>query len=201
MPVSVSASAAQDLAYYSSAENIGILAPRGWHCFGTSGSGGRTLYVTPGPIDFEHTFPQSGRRLTGSAIQVSQRFGDTSGRDAVAEVVARVFPAYKQFAAGVMELFDKPPGYIQFGPYPADSLKYRSDRVVEYRTPARSDGLGTYSWLEKNETAIDGAAMLVGPASTPDLLLLAVRLSSDQRGLTPAIVAQFELDAAGLHLH
>jgi hypothetical protein len=116
----------------------------------------------------------------------------------VAEIIARVFPAYKQYVTGVMQDFDQPPDSFHFGPYPADTLHYKSERVVEYRTPARSEGLGTYSWLEKNETAIHGVAMLIGPTSTPDLLLLAVRLPLDRQGLTPAIVAQFERDGARL---
>jgi hypothetical protein len=37
------------LAYYSHHESSGsgVLAPRGWDCFGTYGSGGSTLYVVP----------------------------------------------------------------------------------------------------------------------------------------------------------
>jgi hypothetical protein len=71
---------------------------------------------------------------------------------------------------GVLRDFDQPPDSYPFGPYPADRLTYKGEALVEYRTPPRRDGLGTRSWLEKNESPIDGAVM--------------------------AIVAQFERDAA-----
>src|SRR5262245_1162119 len=51
--VRVSAEAASKLAYYKS-ENLGVLAPRGWFCFGTYGSGGYGIFVAPTPIDWEH---------------------------------------------------------------------------------------------------------------------------------------------------
>ena len=114
----------------------------------------------------------------------------------MAEIIARVFPAYKPFIASVIQDFDQPPESYHFGPYPADTLLYKNDSIVEYRTPARSEGLGTQSRLEKNESAIDGVAMLVGPRSTPDLWSLAIRLPDDQRRLTTVIVAQFERDVA-----
>ena len=196
--VAITPSDAQDLAYYRSAQGIGVLAPRGWQCFGTYGSGGDTLYVTPTAIDTKNIFGSGRSKFTGAGIQVSRRLGDTSGRFSVAEIVARVFPAYEQFVTGVMQDFDRPPGSFQFGPYPAVRLSYKSKALVEYQTPAHSDGLGTHSWLEKNEGAIDGVAMLVGPTSTPDLMFLAVRLPSSQHRLTLAIVSQFERDAARL---
>ena len=81
-----------------------------------------------------------------------------------------------------------------FGPYPRDALTYKSKRVIEYKTPAQTDGLGTYnSSLTKNNSAIDGVAMLVGP--TPGLLLLSVRLPPELNGLTSVIVHQAERDA------
>ncbi len=36
---------AQKLAYFKTT-HIGVLAPRGWHCFGTYGSGGESIIVT-----------------------------------------------------------------------------------------------------------------------------------------------------------
>src|SRR5271154_1292847 len=41
------AKAAQQLAYYASQKEFGVLAPRGWYCFGTYGANGNTLYVSP----------------------------------------------------------------------------------------------------------------------------------------------------------
>jgi hypothetical protein len=82
---------------------------------------------------------------------------------------------------------------LKFDPYPKGALTYRSNTVVEYRTPAQTDGLGTHSWLKKNGSPIEGVAILVGP--TPDLLLLSVRLPTELNGLTSVIIRQFERDA------
>ncbi len=65
--------------------------------------------------------------------------------------------------------------------------------MVEYRTPAQTDGLGTQSWLPKSDRPIDGVAILVG--EDPDLLLLSVRLPSESNALTKVIVDQVERDA------
>ena len=192
MPISLEA--AQHLAYYKSAQTSGVLAPRGWYCFGFYGSGGDTLFVSPRPIDTAKIFVTDASRFTGPVIEVAYRSGDTSGRFDVVEITARIFPAYKAFVTETMELFDEPAGSVPFGPYPKDRLTYKSKRLVEYRTPPQTDGLGTHSWLKKNGSPIDGVAMLVG--QTPDLLLLSVRLPADLTGLTSAIVHQVERDAA-----
>jgi hypothetical protein len=191
--VPISLKAAQDLAYYRSTQQVGILAPRGWYCFGTYGSGGDHLFVSPQPIDTANIFSPGWSGFAGPAIQVSHLFGDTSGRFAVAEVIARVFPAYKAFATGVIETFDLPPSSFTFGPYPKDTLRYKGKTLVDYKTPPEADGLGTYSSLRKNGSPIDGVAILIG--ESPDLLLLSVRLPPDLTGLTSAIVRQLERDA------
>lgn len=184
--------AAQKLAFYKSALGVGVLAPRGWYCFGTYGSGGDTLIVSPRPIDTANIFSTGPGDLAGPAIQVSYRFGGTSGRFEVAEIIARVFPAYKAFATKVMKEL-QPGDSLAFGPYAADSMTYKSKSMVEYRTPAQTDGLGTRFWLPKNGSPIDGAAILIG--QTPDLLLLSVRLPPDLARLTTAIVRKLERDS------
>jgi len=146
------------------------------------------LYVAPQPID-ESRIGQSG--FAGPIIEILHRFGNTSGRSDVAAIIARVFPAYKNFASQVME--EGLGGPFKFGPYPKDALTYRNNRMVEYKTPAQSDGLGTQSSLKKDGSPIAGVAMLVG--QTPDLLLLSVRLPPELSGLTPVIIRQFERDA------
>ena len=191
--VQTSPRVAHQLAYYRSAQGLGVLAPRGWYCFGTYGSGGDTLFVTPQPIDTTNIFSAGQTAFSGPAIEISRRFGDTSGRFTVAEVIARVFPAYKSFVTAVMEGFDLP---VPFGPYPNDMLTYKGKTVVEYKTPAKTEGLGTRTRLTKNDSPIFGAAILVGP--TPDLLFLSVRLPDDLTGLTSIIVRQAESDAARL---
>jgi hypothetical protein len=95
-----------------------------------------------------------------------------------------------------MDGFDVPAAERVFGPYPSDILTYRSERVVEFRTPADADGLGTRSFLPKNKTPIQGAVVLVGP--TPDLVHLSVRLSASMARFAAAIIVQLELDAAHL---
>jgi hypothetical protein len=192
--VPISPAAAQQLAYYRAADGFGVLAPRGWHCFGASGSDGQTLFVSPAPIDTKNIF-STGPGLAGPAIQLSYSFGDTSGRFIVAEIIARVFPAYRAFVTGVMRDYDQPEISFAFGSYPADTLTYTSKNAVEYRTPAQKDGLGTHSRLRKNGSPIHGVAILIG--ETPDLLLLSVRLPPELNGLTTAIVRQIERDAAG----
>lgn len=51
MIVQIDPKLAQKLAYYKPANSSGVMAPRGWSCFGTYGSGGDTTFVTPEPID------------------------------------------------------------------------------------------------------------------------------------------------------
>ena len=184
---------AQKLAYYKSAASAGVLAPRGWFCFGTYGSNGNALFVSSQPIDTAKIFSNGGTGLPGPAVEISHRYGGTSGRFEVAEIVARVFPAYKSFAADVMKEGISQP--FTFGPYPKDILTYKSKTVVEYQTPAQTDGLGTHSALKKNSGSIDGVAILVGQ-TPPDILLLSVRLPPDQCGLASAIVRQVERDAS-----
>jgi hypothetical protein len=185
---------ARKLAYYKSEQGVGALAPRGWYCFGTYGSGGDTLYITPQPISIANIFEHGPGGSDGPAIQVAYRFGGTSGRFEVAEIIARVFPAYKSFATAVMKEFDRSDDSFTFGPYSRDRLVYKSKALVEYRTPAHTEGLGTHSWLSMNSVPIEGAAMLVGPEH--DLVLLSVRLPIDLNGLKTTIIGQFERDAA-----
>src|SRR6185437_1740796 len=49
--MAIPAGAAQRLAYYKAENGFGVLAPKGWHCFGTYGSGGANLFVSPNPIN------------------------------------------------------------------------------------------------------------------------------------------------------
>ncbi|MGD0497845.1 MAG: hypothetical protein ABSC23_05355 [Bryobacteraceae bacterium] len=191
--------AAQQLAYYKAAQGPGVFAPRGWYCFGTYGSGGDSLLVSPEPIDTAHLFSTEWAGLSGPAIDLRYNFGGTSGRFEVVEVISRVFPAYRGIplvkrVAKEMKDFDPPEDPLRFGPYPTDKLTYKSARAVEYQTLGEADGLGTHSTLEKNGDSIDGVAVLVG--DDPDLLLLAVRLPPALSTLSSGIIGQVERDAA-----
>ena len=194
--LAVSAEAVQRLAYYKAEEGIGVLAPRGWQCFGTYGSNGATLYLSPDPINAADLFSTSWKGFAGPAIQMSLEVGDTSGRFAVAKTVARVFPAHKAFVQEVIAEGIEPARSFPFGPYPADTLKYRGENIVEFRTSAQTEGLGTASRLQKNDNPINGVAILFGEEAS--LLQLSVRLPSETSDLTKLIVEQAEREAAGL---
>lgn len=193
--VPISPEDAKKLAYYKSADGIGVLGPRGWNCEGVSGSSGSALYLSPKPI--RHSMA-GWEGLEGAVIEVNYMNGDTSGRYDIAQIIARVFPAYRAFAVRAMDGIDLP---FPTGPYPKDTLRYKGKTMVEYRTPARTDGLGNFeSWIGKNELPIVGAAMLVfdpppKPGGEPhDAVRLSVRMPPGLMRLTSAIVTCFERD-------
>ena len=189
----IAAGSAQRLAYYKAEDGPGVLAPRGWHCFGTYGSSGSNLYVSLQPMDAESLFSTSWKGFTGSVIQISVESGGTSGRFGVARTIARVFPAHRDFVRNVIAEGIEPASDFPFGPYPNDKLNYKNKETVEYETPANKDGLGTDSRLRKNADPIRGVAILVG--QEPSLHFLAMRLPNEMNGLTSAIVEQVEREA------
>ncbi len=71
-----------------------------------------------------------------------------------------------------------------------NALTYKSNTVVEYSITAQTDGLGTRPSLKKNDSPIEGVAMLV--ERTPDAIQLAVRLPPDLSGLASAVIHQVE---------
>jgi hypothetical protein len=192
--VAIEAQDGKALAYYKSADGITVLAPRGWYCQGASGSGGAALFLGPKPV----VHSSSGwEGLGGAAIEVNDISGENSGRYEIAELVARVFPAYRSFARRVWD-FDSP---LPSGPYPKDALVYRGKTVVDYRTPAQTEGLGNFhSWLGKNDLPIAGTAILLMEPThhvgdVPHLLLLSVRFPPDLSRLVPTIVRYVEREA------
>lgn len=190
--VTVKGGVAAGLAYYATDQGMGVLAPQGWHCFGTYGSSGTAIYVTPGPLDSATVFALDWKGVTGPGVVMIDSLGDTSGRFEVAKVIARVFPAKKAFAEGVIQEGLEPASDFPFGPYPGDKLTYKSGTLVEYVTAGGQDGLGTAPRVVKDADAIAGMAMLAGEA--PDLILLAVRGATAAQA--SAIVAQAEADGA-----
>jgi hypothetical protein len=185
----------QRLAYYKAEYGAGVLAPRGWHCFSTYGSNGASLFVSPDPIDPKAPFSDSWKGFSGQAIQISYSSGGTSGRFEVAQIIARVFPEYKAFAENVIAEGIEPASSFPFGPYPKDKLTYRSKSIVEFETPANTQGLGTDSRLQANASPIDGVAILSG--ADTDLLLLSERLPEKDHDLIATIVRQVEKESAG----
>ena len=138
--------------------------------------------------------PITGKGFTGPVIQISTEIGDTSGRFGVARTIARVFPSHKAFVRRVIAEGIEPASDFPSGPYPKDRLIYKSKEIVEYQTPAQTDGLGTQSRLQKNADPIRGVAILVG--SDPDLVFLAARLPPNKADLASIIIRQVELDSA-----
>jgi hypothetical protein len=192
--VAIPAGVAARLAYYKAEYGAGVLAPRGWHCFSTYGSNGSNLFVTPDPIDPKALFSDSWKGFSGQGIEVSVSSGGTSGRFEVAKIIARVFPEYKAFAENVIAEGIEPASSFPFGPYPEDKLTYRSKSIVEYETPANTEGLGTVSRLQANASPIEGVAILSG--ADTDLTLLSARLSEKDRDLIQTIVRQVEKESA-----
>lgn len=191
--VSIPAAIAQRLAWYEAENGPGVLAPRGWHCFSTYGSNGASLFVSPDPIDAKMLFSDTWNGFSGQAVQISFSFGDTSGRFEVAKIIARVFPAYKQFVQDLIEESHEPASEYPFGPYPHDNLTYFAKNVVEFETPANAEGLGTDSLLQANGSTIDGVAIIVGEDT--DLIQLTMRLAQKERDLIPFIIRQAEREA------
>ncbi len=207
----ISASAAPKLAYYQA--GLGVLAPRDWYCFETYFSGGLNLFVAPQPIDGDDLLSETWAGFSGPVVQISEIDGATSGRYDAARVVARVFPAQNSFVQSVIEEGTEAASSFPSGPWPGDRLTYRNDRVLEYQTPAHSNGLGTYGYgrsLEPNSDPIRGAAILqltkvrTLPGSSeseeqfaPNVLILKVRVPPAMADLTADIIRQFESDNGG----
>jgi hypothetical protein len=194
--VMMTAAAAARLAYYSAGAQGGVLGPLGWSCFALSGSNGTTLYLSPNPIRASDVEAANWAAGAGPAIQVAWLAGDTSGRFQVAQVIARVFPRHQSFVQSVIGEGVEPASSFPQGPVATDKITPKNGTVVEYETPANTQGLGTsITALTPSADPIDGAAVLTG--TTPDLAFVAARLPADSRDLAPMIVQQFETDSAG----
>ena len=191
--VQIEAKAAQQLAYYQAERSPGVLAPRGWHCFGTYGSNGATVYVSPLPYTSADFFSHKWKGFAGPAIEASWMCGGTSGRFKVAEVAARVFPAHKAFVKQVIDEGLRPASDFPFGPYPKDKLTYHGDSIVEYQTPPHTEGLGTMSRLQANDYPVEGVEIFKGE-EMPDLIGLYMRLPPALHDLTSPIIKQLERD-------
>lgn len=200
-PVKLPPAVANQLAWYEykgEAGKFGTLGPRGWNCFATIGSNGWTLYVAPEPLDsaklLEH---KQWKGFTGPALQLSGSDGGTSGRFEVAQVVARVFPAHRDYARGIIKEGFGPASDYPFGPFPSDHLTYKGKELVEFTTPANRKGLGTMSWLLPSEEPITGFALLsIGPNVDTELLRLNFRLPTSLSSLGPTLIQQAEADGS-----
>ncbi len=182
--VAIGPRAAGALAYYGSA-GVGLLAPRGWHCLEVYGSSGGSLMVRPALIDGIKGFD-----VEGSAVISSYAGGEGSGRYEVAQMLARVFPAFRFYVERVREMFDYPENQFPAGPFAADSVRYLSRRALRYRTPGGKEGLGTLGGLRTDNQPVEGLVVLQG--EHPDLVHVVVRLPEGLRWLAPVILGEAE---------
>jgi hypothetical protein len=189
----IPAAAAQRLAYYGAYYSAGVLAPRGWHCFSIYGSDGSDLFVSPDAIDSKTLLSVNWKGFSGQAVEISVSSGGTSGRFQVAKVIARVFPAWKEFAQHVIAEGIEPASDFPSGPYATDKLTDRGKNIVEFETPANKAGLGTDSRLQPNASPIDGVAIITG--TDTDLVQLSARVLAKDRDLIPLIVQRVEIEA------
>jgi len=183
------------LAYYSSGEGVGALAPRGWHCFNVYGSDGAFLVVTPEAMDDKAIVATISSGFKGQAVIYNYTNGFTSGRDEIEPVVQHIFPAHMKLARNAAANNDQPPPHY-VGPYPQDRLRYLSSEAVEFETPPHRDGIGTLqSHLRPDDEEIVGVHLLVRDrGDCCDLVSVAVRLPAADRKLASAIIRQVERD-------
>lgn len=184
MPL-VAADVAPRLAYYASL-SLGVLAPRGWHCFEVYGSNGSFLYVTPRAI-FYRDIREEAPQLAGPVVQIGVDYGGTSGRFTVARAIARLFPEHSAFIRRVREMGLEFAERLPTGPYPDDRVDRRSPTEVRFVTPARREGLGTEQWIAPADGDVRGAVILL-PEQEMSLVAVRVRLQAGQEDLARTIV-------------
>ena len=179
------------LAWYKAKNGFGVLAPRDWHCFGTYGSSGATLYVSPEPINSKLVFSSEWKGFAGPAIQISHSNGGSSGRFEVAQTIARLFPAHIDFVRQVIAEGIEPASHFPSGPYLKDKLTYVTRTLVSFETPAHSKGLGTDSRLQPNDQAIQGLVFLsMEPNDDPYDISLAIRMPHSLVSLSRRILSE-----------
>ena len=185
--------AAAQLAWYQAEQAPGVLAPRGWHCFSTYGSNGATLYVAPEPLTGNRFLGGRDISFTGPAIEISSMSGSTSGRFEVAAKIARLFPAHIAFTQSVIAEGLVPATDFPRGPYPTDTLLYKTKTLAEFTTPAHAQGLGTESFLKPNDQPILGFVFLsIEPQNDSYDVSLELRLTPALASLGPIILATTE---------
>jgi uncharacterized protein YecT (DUF1311 family) len=190
MRVVVPEGMASELAYYSASEGMGagVLAPKGWDCFGTYGSAGSTLYVLPRKLG-DPIIDRPKKVKDGPAVISNGFTSDTSGRVPVAQISARIFPLARTFVERVRgQGKDDLKDYV-FSPWATDRLNYLSDFAVSYVTPPGADGLGTAFGPAPGKEAISGLVIFnnIGNGYAPALERLAVRLEKADQRLYAAI--------------
>jgi hypothetical protein len=184
----VLAKTAQQLAYYQAAEGPKVLAPRGWFCFGTYGSSGTVLIVTPKRFD---TSNLAALKIPGPGISMTLLYGGTSGRFDVARYAARFFPKrVPNFVSAVDSEIDelKLAERRESPSFTTDTYQDVTPSVVQFDTPGAQEGVGTTGPLVKSADPVSGLITITVADEEPDLRILRVRLSPQQRALTDTIL-------------
>ena len=187
--VQLDAITASKLAFYSDISH-GILAPRGWSCFGFAGPGATTLYVAPPPVGQSDVIDGNWR---GPVVELFETGNDSQGRFDVARFITRLFPAHQAYAQSVINEGVEPASDFPTGVPATDKVNRLSDELVEYETPPNTDGLGVAMRLQPGEDPLDGFVLLRG--QTPAVVFAAVRLGPEMRDLAPTLVGQVERDS------
>jgi hypothetical protein len=149
-----------------------------------------SVIVLPTRSDLRAAVRDVKASISGFGIQASAISGETSGRFRVSDVIARVFPAYRSFVDTVQAEDSATRMAFTFRPFAADRLIYRSDRIVEYETPAARTGLGSYFGLRPNGQAIRGVVILTADS---DLLHVAVKLPKEMNDLASESIRQLQI--------
>jgi len=177
---------ASQLAYYETIGGLGVLGPRGWYCLGIKGSSGDTLELSPKPFSgLEHE--------PGPAIHFTLLDPGASGNRIISRILYTYFPNDRRGPQFTRPDPDTPLAAYRIDPHPQDQLVHRPGNIVEYTTPPKHEGLGTF-WAMKKDPNLPtrGLAMLVGPA--PFAYHLSVRLPAELSHLATPIIRQVEMD-------
>lgn len=194
--VAVPADLAKRIAFYTGTGAGGMPAPRGWHCVGRSGSWGFQLLVTPVRVD-----PLSSRPIRSPAVYITVLEMDTSGEWPAADIVAAAFShsvrgrafvdhAHADAKANGLVPDPFPDSDFEMKAIPTDRLQYLNDLAVEYESPAKTSGLGTYELLSASDLPIHGLVVLPD-SDSGDLIMIGVRLPRQLAPMAQAIL-QFE---------
>ncbi len=179
---------ADRLSFYRGPFDRGVLGPRGWSCIELTGSNGTILFVTPETISTKDLLT-ARRGIKGSAIQLTERSTETSGRYEVARIVARVFPQHMNFVRDVIAMGVEGADAYPAGPFPADVLRYRDNWTVEFETPANTEGVGTMSRLEQGDLPIRGIiALETDNDAIVGMTMATIRLEPGMANLTPYLI-------------
>jgi hypothetical protein len=189
--VQLDAASASKLAYYADVSH-GVLGPRGWACFGTASTSETTLYVAPAPLRQADVMDPDWSGLSGPVVELFETSNDSEGRYDVARYISRVFPAHQALAQKVINEGVEPVTNFPAGVPATDKVTTLSNELVEYETPANTDGLGLSMRLKPSGDPLVGVVLLRG--QTPVVVFTAARLAPDLRDLAPAIMGQVERD-------